>query len=60
MAKRLSNLLSVKSIVTILQTLLFCYLCMFGSITTDFLTIYTMIISFYFGSQLSRKQEGEL
>lgn len=50
--KRLSNLLSVKSILTIALTAVFCYLAVIGTITAElFLPIFTMIVSFYFGTQ---------
>ena len=50
--KRLSVLLSVKSIVTLVLTGVFAYLAVTGVVGgTDFLTIFLMVISFYFGSQ---------
>lgn len=56
--KRLSNLLSVKSIVTIVATAVFAVLSARGDITSkDFMSIFIMIIGFYFGSQ-SQKAEG--
>ena len=50
-AKRISNLLSVKSIVTIACTAVFAYQSVTGSISQDFMTIYAVIIAFYFGTQ---------
>lgn len=56
MTERLSKLLSVKSIVTILLTAAFTYLSVFGVISSDqFLTVYTVIVAFYFGVQHERK-----
>lgn len=49
---RLSNLLSVKSLVTLILTLVFAYLSCTGAISKDFITIYTVIIAFYFGTQI--------
>lgn len=50
--ERLSKLLTIKSIVTLLLTLVFCYLCIVKVVTTDqFLTIFTVVIAFYFGTQ---------
>lgn len=49
--KRLSNLLSVKSIVTIVLTAVFAGQSLSGGISQDFLTIYAVIIAFYFGTQ---------
>ena len=52
MRDRLLKLLSVKSIVTIALTTAYCYLAVKGRITgREFLTIFTMVISFYFGTQ---------
>ena len=50
--KRLGNLLTVKSIVTIVLTVVFTVLALRGSISgTEFLTIFTTVIAFYFGTQ---------
>ena len=63
---RLSNLLSVKSIVTLVLTAVFAYMAVSNQITQDFMTIYAVIIAFYFGSQSQKVQdivdnkEGEL
>ena len=57
MAERLANLLTIKSIVTLLLTLVFCYLSAIGTIAPElFMTVFTVVISFYFGTQLERKQ----
>ena len=50
--KRLSNLLTVKSIVTVALTAVFSVLALRGIISgTEFLTIFTVVIGFYFGTQ---------
>ena len=50
--KRLSNLLTVKSIVTVTLTAVFSALSLRGTISgTEFLTIFTVVIGFYFGTQ---------
>lgn len=50
--KRLANLLTVKSIVTIVLTAIFAVLALRESISgSDFLTIFTVVIGFYFGTQ---------
>ena len=49
--KRLSNLLSVKSITTLVLTVVFAVMALKGTISQDFMTIYAVIISFYFGTQ---------
>ena len=56
--KRLANLLTVKSIVTIALTLVFSYLAMAGQVTTDqFLTVFTVVIAFYFGTQAEKRSQ---
>lgn len=45
------RLLSVKSIVTLVLTAVFAYLSVTGNIPQDFMTVYVVVISFYFGSQ---------
>ena len=53
--KRLSNLLCVKSIVTIILTLVFAFLAVTGQVASgDFLTIFSVIIAFYFDTQSQR------
>ena len=54
--KRLSNLLTVKSIVTGTLTAVFSTLALRGTISgTEFLTIFTVVIGFYFGTQRSKE-----
>lgn len=55
--KRLANLLSVKSIVTLVNTGVFAYMAITNSISQDFMTIYAVIIAFYFGTQSQKVQE---
>ena len=55
---RLSNLLTIKSIVTLVLTAVFAYLAVGAKISQDFLTIYTVVIAFYFGTQVAKK-DGE-
>ena len=60
MKERLSNLLSIKSIVTILLTFVFCYLSVIGAISSElFLQIFTVIIAFYFGSQVEKRNQEQ-
>jgi hypothetical protein len=57
MKDRIKQLLAVKSIVTILLTAVFCYLSVIGIISGDqFLTVFTVVISFYFGTQHEKQQ----
>ena len=56
LVKRLTNLSTVKSIVTVVLTAVFAYLSVSGHVTTDqFLTVFTVVIAFYFGTQAERK-----
>lgn len=55
----IQNLLTVKSIVTLILTVVFSYLSIVGEINGEqFLAIFTMIIGFYFGTQYQKKIEG--
>ena len=56
--KRLGNLLSVKSLVTLTLTGVFAYMSVAGEISQDFMTIYAVIIAFYFGSQSQKLQDA--
>ena len=57
-AKRISNMLSVKSNVTIACTAVFAYQAITNSINKDFMTIYAVIIAFYFGTQAKEVNNG--
>ena len=58
--KRLGNLLTVKSLVTLILTGVFAWLTCSGGVTADqFLTVFTVVIAFYFGTQAEKaKQEA--
>jgi hypothetical protein len=56
--KRLANLLSVKSLVTLTLTGVFAYMAVAGKISQDFMTIYAVIIAFYFGTQSQKIQDA--
>lgn len=56
--KRLSVLFSVKSIVTLVLTGVFAYLAVSARIDQDFMTIYAVIIAFYFGTQSQKLQDA--
>ena len=59
MTKRLANLLSVKSLVTLVLTAVFAVLALRGIVSgQDFLTIFLIVISFYFGTQSQRIQDA--
>ena len=54
----ITNLLKVKSIVTILTTITFVVLLLCGlPVPQEFIMIYTSIIAFYFGTQTQKNQE---
>ena len=55
--KRLAALLSVKSLVTLTLTAVFAVLVCTNHISQDFMTIYAVIIAFYFGTQSQRTQD---
>ena len=53
--KRISKLLCVKSIVTIVLTFVFAYLTVSNQVSgQNFLTVFSVIIAFYFGTQSQR------
>lgn len=54
---RLANLISVKSLVTLVLTGVFAYLSCAGQINQNFMTIYAVIIAFYFGTQSQKNTE---
>ena len=56
--KRAANLLSVKSITTLVLTVVFAYMAVAGQISQDFMTIYAVIIAFYFGTQSQKVQDA--
>lgn len=55
--KRLGALMSVKSLVTLILTGVFAYMACTGQISQDFMTIYAVIIAFYFGTQSQKVQD---
>lgn len=60
MKKKIAKLIDVKSLVTFALTGGFLYLGITQAVKPDqYLTIYTMIISFYFGTQVGKKEEKE-
>lgn len=59
MKEKLAKLIDVKSIVTLLLTVVFCVLCLIDTLPTAFLSIYTMIIGFYFGTQAQKQAEAK-
>jgi len=57
---RLAKLIDVKTIVTFALTAAFVYLSVTGKIQPEiYMTIYTMVIGFYFGTQHQKNMEGK-
>ncbi len=60
MKERFAKLLTIKSIVTILMTLVFCYLSITGVIAEQlFMTVFSVVIAFYFGTQHEKTGEAK-
>ena len=58
MLDRLAKLIDVKSISTLTMVGVFAFLAVVGEITSEqFLTIFTTVIAFYFGTQAGKKKE---
>ena len=58
--KRIAKLIDVKSLVTFVLTGVFAYLSVKGVISGDqFLTVFTMVVSFYFGTQTGKREAQE-
>lgn len=54
----LTNLLKIKSILTLTLTFVFAYLAIIGSIEADkFLDIFAIVVVFYFGVQTAKGKE---
>lgn len=54
MKEKLAKLIDVKSIVTLVLTGVFCTLAFKGVIPQELNSIYLMVISFYFGTQVTK------
>lgn len=58
--KRVSNLLCIKSIVTLAMAYVFCRLALTGGISpAEFVAIFVVVINFYFENQRNKKVETE-
>jgi len=55
---RALNLLSVKSIVTLTLTAVFAWQAVAGQISQDFMTVYAVVIAFYYGTQSAKKGDN--
>lgn len=55
---RLAKLIDVKTIVTFALTAAFVYLSIIGEVKPEiFMTIYTMVVGFYFGTQHEKNRK---
>lgn len=58
MKDRIAKLIDVKSIVTLVLTFVFAALSISGRLSAEqFLTIFTTVVAFYFGTQTRKKEE---
>lgn len=58
MLDRIAKLIDVKSISTLTMVGVFAFLSVVGEITPEqFMTIFTTVIAFYFGTQTGKKKE---
>nr|DAU28132.1 MAG TPA: hypothetical protein [Caudoviricetes sp.] len=58
MKDRIAKLIDVKSIVTLVLTAVFAALSVSGRLSAEqFLTIFTTVVAFYFGTQTRKKEE---
>lgn len=58
MRQRLAQFISVKSVVTLTLTAVFAYLSVAGRVTgQEFLTVFSVVIAFYFGTQYQKKAD---
>ena len=56
--QRLANLLTVKSLVTVILTAVFAAMAGTGRVSTEqFLTVFTVVIAFYFGTQAEKRSQ---
>ena len=59
MVEALTKIIKVKTLVTLALTAVFAFLCCTGRIEArEFITVFTVVISFYFGTQ-HEKSSGE-
>ena len=59
MKEKFAKLIDVKSIMTLLITIIFCILAILGRVNAEqFIVIFTTIVSFYFGTQTEKKNGG--
>lgn len=58
MKSKIAKLIDVKSIVTLVLTGVFAYLAIISKVSAEnYMTIFTVIIAFYFGTQMAKKTD---
>ena len=58
MRERIAKLIDVKSLSTLTMVGVFAFLSVTGEVSSEqFLTIFTVVVSFYFGTQVEKKKE---
>ena len=56
MRERIAKLIDVKSLSTLTMVGVFAFLSITGKVSSDqFLTIFTVVVSFYFGTQVNKQ-----
>ena len=61
MLRKIAKLIDVKSLVTLTLTAVFSVLALRRDLTADqFITVFTVVISFYFGTQYERSKGGDI
>ena len=55
--KRIAALMSVKSLVTLILTGVFAFMACTKQFSLDLLTVYAVVIAFYFGTQSQKLQD---
>lgn len=55
MKEKFAKLINVKSIVTLILTILFFVLALKDNISQEVMTIFTTVIAFYFGTQATKE-----
>ena len=59
LTQRLASLLTVKSLVTVILTAVFAAMAGTDRVTTEqFLTVFTVVIAFYFGTQAEKRAQS--
>lgn len=60
MKEKITKLIDVKTIVTLLLTIVFVYLHVFEKqVSQEFMTIYIMVMTFFFNKNKEQNKEGE-